>query len=97
MYKDAIGDRKSPTQYIVERPLEMAVYRNDYGFTAILSEFDAIFGYGDNEDEAIAEVKSHLHHLRQTYDLLTEDKGTAGAMLLRQKLRDFLREVPTGK
>lgn len=97
LFRDAVGDRKSAVQFTVDHPLEVAVYSNEDGFTAILSDFDAIFGYGENANAAIAEVKTHLWHLRKDYGALADDKCTAGGIRLREKLKHFLKEVPRKK
>ena len=93
LYKNAIGDKNTPIQYIVDRPLEVAVYKNQDGYTALLSDFDSIIGYGESRDEAVAEVKTHLRHLRKTYATMPNNKCTQGAILLREKLKLFLKEV----
>lgn len=82
LYRQRVG------RYIVSRPLTFEIYWNAGGYTCVISDFDSLYGYGQNPDEAVEDALIHLEQDRDFYGQI--QNGTKCALDLRDRLRSYL-------
>jgi predicted RNase H-like HicB family nuclease len=66
------------------RVLEYEVYKEDDAYFAENKELSVV-GYGETEEDAIEDFKSHIEHLINYYKNIEDNRLTANALIMKGK------------
>lgn len=85
LYNERVGD------YRILRPMDILIYKNSDGYSAIVAAFPRIVGQGMSKSEAQTDAIRHLLHSRNFYASLPPERGTPGAKHQSVLMKQYLQ------